>query len=104
AHRAEVVNWKDVPQDVPSLLDWRERFDRVFPAHLGRVRVTIRYGALRELQRDYGASYMVVDQRVVPDQLPLQKIYPTRFDQNQTYAVYTLPAAEDDSLAEANGS
>lgn len=94
AHRAEVVNWKDVPQDVPSLLDWRERFERVFPQRLGRVRVTIRYSSLRELQRDYGAAYMVVDRRVVPHELPLQQIYPTRFDQNQTYAIYVLPAAE----------
>ena len=91
AHRAEVVNWKDVPQDAASLLEWSKRFDQVFPARLGRVRVTIRYDALRDFSRQYGARYMVVDRRVVGQSLPLVQIYPGPLDENATYAVYRLP-------------
>ncbi len=31
AQRAEVVNWKDVPQDAESLIEWRRRFFEIFP-------------------------------------------------------------------------
>ncbi|MCA9140801.1 MAG: hypothetical protein KDB00_28710, partial [Planctomycetales bacterium] len=34
---AEVVNWKDVPQDAKSLLEWERRFDDVYPKRLGSV-------------------------------------------------------------------
>ncbi len=94
AHRAEVVNWKDVPQDAPSLLAWRRRFERVFPRRLGRVRVTIQYRLLREFRRDYGAEYLLVDRRIVTGEVPLRKIYPTRWSPNAFYAIYRLPLAE----------
>ncbi len=43
AQRAEVVNWKDVPQDAESLIEWRRRFFEIFPLRLGTVRTTVRY-------------------------------------------------------------
>lgn len=91
ARRAEVVNFKDVPQDVPHLRDWKQRFDRVFPAILGRVRTTIQYSELNAMRRDYGAEYIVIDRRVTPYRLPLQQVYPTPFESNRHYAVYRLP-------------
>ncbi|MEM9646020.1 MAG: DUF6798 domain-containing protein, partial [Planctomycetota bacterium] len=48
AQRAEVVNFKDVPQDAASLLEWSRRFQDVFPQRLGTMRVTIQYSKLRE--------------------------------------------------------
>lgn len=68
AERAEVVTWKDIPQDAPSMLEWRRRHFDVFKhcggdepdaaprewaaslAELGATR-------LRELGREYGADY-----------------------------------------------
>ncbi|WP_237607149.1 DUF6798 domain-containing protein [Roseimaritima sediminicola] len=91
AHRAEVVNYKDVPQDVPHLKQWQERFERVFPRYLGRVRVTIQYAELEAFRRDYDADYLVVDRRIVPYALPLKQVYPTPWEPNQHYAVYRLP-------------
>jgi len=91
AHRAEVVNWKDIPQDVSSLREWSRRFVEVFPWHLSTMRVTIRYSELRRLRQRYGVTWMIVDRRVVGPQLPLVQIYPITPSQNRTYAVYQLP-------------
>lgn len=94
AERGEVVNWKDVPQDAKSLLEWHRRFQQIFPQRLGHIRVTIRYADLREYRRQYGVRWMVVDRRVCGDQLPLVRLYPTDDETNETFAVYELPAVE----------
>ena len=97
AHRAEVVNWKDVPQDPASLLEWYRRFEEVYPEWIGNRRtgndrVSIGYATLRDLRHKFGARYMIVDRRVSGDNLPLVRIYPSRSEVNQTYAVYELPS------------
>ena len=91
AHRAEVVNWKDVPQDAVSLGEWNRRFLEIYPQRLGFVRVTIQYDKLREYRREYGARMMIVDRRVTGNNLPLVRLYPTKGEANETYAVYELP-------------
>jgi len=92
AHRAEVVNWKDVPQDAASLVRWYNRFFDVYPRRLGTVRVTIRYDELRRMGKQYDANFMVVDRRIVGDTLPLVKVYPDDSSTtNATYAIYRLP-------------
>jgi hypothetical protein len=95
AGRAEVVNWKDVPQDTLHLIEWRRRFSDVFPMRLGRRRTTIRYEDLLKLQQQYHVRYMIVDRRVVGLELPLARVYPRSNEMNQTYAVYLLPRASD---------
>ncbi len=95
ASRAEVVNWKDVPQDVESLIEWRYRYSAVFPPRLGRRRTSIRYDVLRELADKYDVRWMVVDRRVVGRNLPLVRVYPTNENDNPTYAVYALPASRN---------
>ena len=89
--RPEVVNWKDVPQDAASLVQWKRRIAEVYPVALGNIKVTINYEKLRQFRRQYGAQYMIVDHRVVAGPLPLQKIYPLDPRNNATYAVYDLP-------------
>ncbi len=91
AHRAEVVNFKDVPQDAESLRHWRSRFERVFPQSMGRAQVTISYAELEAFKREFGAQWMVVDRRITPFNLPLRQVYPTPWEPNATYAVYRLP-------------
>ncbi|MDG2223884.1 MAG: hypothetical protein P8L85_21065 [Rubripirellula sp.] len=91
AHRAEVVNWKDVPQDAESLSEWNRRFLEIYPQRLGFVRVTIRYDKLREYRREHGVRAMIVDRRVTGENLPLVRLYPTAGEANATYAVYELP-------------
>ncbi|WP_246114266.1 DUF6798 domain-containing protein [Rubripirellula tenax] len=91
AERAEVVNWKDVPQDAKSLFEWDRRFADVFPTRLGTIRVTIGYRALRDYRDRYGVRFMIVDRRVVGEDLPLVRVYPLQSEDNPTYAVYELP-------------
>ncbi len=91
AGRAEVVNWKDVPQDAASLQDWTTRFREVFPRRLGTVRVSIQYSTLRELAEKYDVRYLLVDRRVNGPHLPLVRIYPRAPERNDTYAIYELP-------------
>lgn len=91
AGRCEVVNWKDVPQDADSLVRWKKRFFDVFPPRLGMTKVTIHYETLRRYRREYGADYLLVDRRVVPDDLPLVRLYPLDPRNNRTYHVYQLP-------------
>ena len=91
ADRAEVVNFKDVPQDVPNLKAWQGRFDRVFPQELGRTRVTIQYAELEKFKQEFGARYLIIDRRIAPYRFPLQQVYPTAWEQNAYYAVYRLP-------------
>jgi hypothetical protein len=92
AGRAEVVNWKDVPQDAASLVRWHHRFYEIFPRRLGTVRVTVRYDELRRYRETYGVDFMVVDRRVVGPSIPLVRVYPETDDaDNATYAVYRLP-------------
>lgn len=100
AHRAEVVNWKDIPQDVLSLREWSRRFVEIFPAELSTMRVTIRYDRLRHFRDRYDVDWMIVDRRVVGPHLPLVQVYPPEWDgegdgeANQTYAIYRLPSLE----------
>lgn len=91
AHRAEVVNWKDVPQDVASLRRWSRRFAEVYPFRLSTMRVTIRYDELMRFRDQYGVRWMIVDRRVTGPRLPLVQVYPAKPDENRTYAVYRLP-------------
>ncbi|MEM0924397.1 MAG: DUF6798 domain-containing protein [Planctomycetota bacterium] len=91
AERAEVVNWKDVPQDANALAEWHRRFSEIYPERLGKVRVTIRYADLRSYRRQYGVEFMIVDRRVTGESLPLVQVYPTESESNATYAVYELP-------------
>ena len=91
AGRAEVVNWKDVPQDAASLKEWHERFQHVYPTRLGGVRVTIRYKQLREFRERFGVRFMIVDRRMVGPKLPLVQVYPVGDETNETFGVYELP-------------
>lgn len=91
AHRAEVVNWKDTPQNAVALREWAKRFLEVYPARLSTMRVTIRYDDLRAMRAKYGCDWIVVDRRVVGPELPLVQIYPASNQRNSTYAVYELP-------------
>lgn len=92
AERAEVVNWKDVPQDATNLREWYRRFQEVYPQRLGSVRVTIQYSQLRKYREKYGVEFLIVDRRLAGNgNLPLVRVYPTGDETNQTYAVYELP-------------
>jgi hypothetical protein len=90
AGRAEVVNYKDLPQDAPGIVEWWRRVDaiyrhdergeRVYCSSLAKQTAAL----LTEVGQRYAADYMVT--RVRP---------PLVFDwlyRNGTYAIYRLPS------------
>ena len=92
AQRSEVANWKDVPQDASSLIQWHERFQELYPQRLGYRRITIQYPDLRKYREKYGVRWMIVDRRITGERLPLIQVYPVGKERNSTYAVYELPS------------
>jgi hypothetical protein len=91
--RSEVVTWKDVPQDAPSIVQWWDRVQDVF-GRPGAVGSRHWYRSLSEagvehlnrLAERYGADYAVVELRPDVPRLPASPAY-----ENASYAVYRLP-------------
>lgn len=97
AERAEVVNWKDIPQDVDSIVKWRRRFISVFPSKLGEERQSMRYADLKKLKRVFGLRFIVIEHSSSGRVLPLVNVFKARFQKNSIdkngliHSVYRLP-------------
>src|SRR5205085_5429735 len=85
AERADVVNWKDIPQDAESIVRWAKRMRDIHPAdEEGTIPLSEQEtDDVRELAERYRASY-VITFADPPLDLPLQY-------SNRTYALYVLP-------------
>jgi len=90
AHRAEVVCWKDVPQDASGLVQWYERTQDLYS---GKVVPTgfasMSHEQLLALGEKYQASYIVRPRFSNVAHLPLKRIYPLP-NQRSYYEVYEL--------------
>ena len=98
AHRAEVVNWKDSPQDAARLVEWRSRIRR-----FQRTQFEFRHQGglwaysdeqLQEIANEYGATHIMTlqadfESRPVPG-TSLKQIYPQPADTRSTYVVFEL--------------
>jgi hypothetical protein len=68
AHRSEVANWKDIPQNASGLVRWRQRFEDVYMVSQIENRnrgldlglLIHSDGSLVELAREYNANYLMV--------------------------------------------
>lgn len=97
AQRAEVHNYKDVPQDPAGLLEWRRRLEL--------VRSIARRGGLWNLSREeilvlqdqYGFSYVILYKSGTHRPLPFERVYPLPPDENRHYEVYRLPPLEGET-------
>ena len=85
-----VVDWKDVPQDAGSLVEWRHRLEDIYSTgqHWPNPRwheslAEVGAKRLKELGEKYHADY-VITQRTDPP-LPLDVVY-----DNHTYIIYRL--------------
>ncbi|MDC0934674.1 hypothetical protein OAS39_00200 [Pirellulales bacterium] len=92
AHRADVVNRKDIPQDANGVIEWARRRDLAFPARMdGKLRMQLSFkkrsaDALRQIARQVGATHVLS----ADTSLRLPIVY-----QNDHYAVYEIaPLAE----------
>jgi len=84
--RAEVANWKEIPQDAVAIVEWWQRIEEVYV--VGRRRpedeslADLGAERLQELGARYEARYVVT---VTQPRLDLPVLY-----ENQTYIVYRL--------------
>ncbi len=94
--RAEVVSWKNMPQDPESVVAWRQRiFDLFSPEGddslkgLERSTASLGEARVREVAERYGADHIVVPQKVIDDLgEPLPEA--ERLHANSGYVVYRL--------------
>jgi hypothetical protein len=92
SNRAEVVSWKDVPQDAAGIVEWWRRMRDVhgYERHGSLVhwRSSLSEATPEELSRlarDYGATFVITES--LPP-LPLELVSPP----NASYSVYRLPS------------
>lgn len=94
AQRAEVVSWKDVPQDAEGIVGWQRVLSEVFPPGSGQSGLTFHSDeTLIALARKYGASYIIIDRTRSPRPIGLLPLYPDLPRQNPAYGVYRVPPA-----------
>jgi hypothetical protein len=94
AGRAEVANWKEVPQDAADIVEWWTRMQDLFAADGSDPQYRWRQslnelGArrLKELGEKYQAGYVIT--ATISPPLDLEIVY-----QNESYTIYRLPSAE----------
>jgi hypothetical protein len=93
AGRAEVANWKDVPQDAHGLVEWKRRLDEIYPGdreHHRRDLAAFSDTELLSLARKYGARYIVVDHTRSGRRIGLPRVYPILHAENRSFEVYRV--------------
>ena len=94
-NRAEVVNWKDAPQDAKGLVEWRTRMDKargVPPKTEGSEQIPTQSEILErvvESGKTYGADFLVLDTKRTRERPKLRKVYPQHRFQQSRYEVYS---------------
>ncbi len=88
AGRAEIVNWKDVPQDNKSVIEWFRRIRRCEPPRdaNGKLRGWTT-DELLDIAAEYGAHWIVVDRSIQKDPPLLEIRYPIEIE-NRSFAVF----------------
>lgn len=106
AHRAEVVCWKDVPQDNTSLIEWYKRIVTLEPPRTpsGKQRGW-NDDELRLLSKTFQFEYVLIDRTYYsPQTLPprFELLYPHNID-NRSFAVFRIrhPSADGNASGSA---
>lgn len=91
ANRAEVVSWKDIPQDAAGIVEWWRRMKNVHrplsnapPIVWRRSLSLVPPAELVRLGNEYGAKFLITEAQ---PPLPFELVSPP----NTSYAVYRLP-------------
>ena len=93
AQRAEVVCWKDVPQDSLGILDWNQRLAELYEPQRIYENGLMSYSdeQLRDFAKRYGASHLLVPQRhidLTETPTTLRQVYPSDPAEKSTYVVF----------------
>ena len=91
AQRAEVVTWKDIPQDASGLVEWRKTLSEVFPPEgFGSDPAENSDAEILALAKKHGANYLVVDRTRTNRIIGLPRLRPDDEPLNPTYAIYLI--------------
>ena len=91
AGRAEVVCWKDVPQDNPSVFEWFSRVQNCEPPHYNTGGIAAwQAWQLRLLHDRYKFGWLLVDNSVQNLALPFEQVYPANVDDNPSFSVFKI--------------
>lgn len=93
AQRAEVVSWKDVPQDNRSIIEWFRRIERLTqPRNSSGIVRSWQTEELVQLAQQYQCNWILLD-RTYQDKPPLLECkYPINID-NRSFAVFYVSDA-----------
>jgi hypothetical protein len=83
AARAEVVCWKDSPQDASGLIEWESRMLAIFPSDSNGYGMPWSDSLLSKLQKTYDFDYVLIDRRIQKTPPVLEFIH-----SNSTYALF----------------
>lgn len=96
AQRAEVVCWKDVPQDNAAVIEWYHRIQRCEPPR-DRENMVRDWTTeeLLNLSREYGFRWVLLDRTNQADAPALEIMYPVAdsgyYIDNRSFAVFRIP-------------
>jgi hypothetical protein len=96
AGRAEVANWKDVPQNAAGLIEWKRRLSELYPRdpeHRLHDLAAFSDDALVTLARKYGATFIVLDATRANRQVGLPRVYPGGGETSSSFQVFRVPPA-----------
>ena len=101
AHRSEVVNWKDVPQDAEALVDWSGRIGLLIDPQRRTGRGLMEYSdfQLQRLAVFYGATHLLVPQwqvDLMPDTCEFKQVYPIDPSTKATFVVFEFPVVDEE--------
>lgn len=93
AGRTEVVCWKDVPQDAPSMIEWRQRVTELGDPQRRYETGLMSYSdeQLLDMAKRYRATHLIVPQRAIDlmtEPTALRQIYPEDAGAKSTYVVF----------------
>jgi hypothetical protein len=92
AERAEVVSWKDIPQDADSILEWDQRVDQlILPQHRFEAGImSFSDSQLRELGARYGATHLLVPQwqADTAKATSLKRVYPESGESKAAFVIF----------------
>ncbi len=96
AQRAEVVCWKDVPQDNASVIEWYHRIEQCAPPRADDGSITDwTTEELLELSRRYGFNWVLIDRSYQSQPPALEIMYPVihngQYIDNRSFAVMRIP-------------
>ena len=96
AQRAEVVNWKDVPQDAEAMVEWRQRVDWLIDPQRRPGLGLMEYSdlQLQDLAAAYRATHLLVPQwqvDLMTDECEFKQIYPVDPATKATFVVFEFP-------------